>query len=125
MELEQQAHLLVMQAFNIQNSKDSMKIAQKSHLVAQMELEQQDRQFPMQACGLQNTKDSTKTLKNLTLLLGGSTTNPPVSYASLRLAKQQEFDENQSEFPPSCSGGLEQQALLLVIKSFDFKTARI
>ena len=36
-ELEQQAHLFVIQSFDFQNSKDSMELTQNSNLVAQEE----------------------------------------------------------------------------------------
>ena len=60
-----------MQAFHLQNCKDSTKISQQSHLVAQDELEQQDHLFVMQPFDFQNSNDSTKITQKSHLVAQG------------------------------------------------------
>ena len=49
-----------MQAFEFQNSKDSMKTAQISHLISQVDFEQQAHLLIMQAFAFQNSKNQTE-----------------------------------------------------------------
>ena len=65
-ELEQDAHLFVMQAFVFQFRKETTKITLKYLLYGQVGLEQQAHLFAMQAFDFENSKDPRKSLKNLT-----------------------------------------------------------
>ena len=64
-ELEQQAHMLVLQELNFQNSKDSSKIAQQSHLVAQGSYNNKHTCLPCKRSVFRTARIPRKSLKNL------------------------------------------------------------